>query len=61
MTFFKIIFALLLVIGLYNCVNAGMDLYLTGGVYACGADRGNMPPQIEQQCQRLTKGQWWHK
>lgn len=61
MIFFKIVFALLLVIGLYNCANTAMDLYLTGGVYACGSDKETLPAQIEQQCQRLTKGQWWHK
>lgn len=61
MIFFKIILTLLLIIGLYNCTNTAIDLYLSGGVYACSSDRGNLPPQIEQQCQRLTKGQWWHK
>ena len=61
MRFFKVIFTLLFIIGLYNCSEAIMGLYLKDKVYACSSDKDNMPPQIEQQCKRLTKGQWWHK
>ena len=61
MTFFKITLGCLLAIGIYNFIDTTVDLYLSGGVYACSSDKGNMPTQIEQQCKRLTKGQWWHK
>lgn len=30
-------------------------------VYACSSDRDNLPIDVKIQCERLTKGQWWHK
>ena len=61
MTFFKVILACLLAVGIYNFADTAMDLYLKGGVYACSADKNELPTNIEIQCKRLTKGQWWHK
>ena len=29
-------------------------------VYAC-SDKELNPPEIQQQCQKLTRGQWWSK
>ena len=61
MTFFKTTFACLFAIGLFNLLDAAMEIYLKGGVYACSTDKENLPTNIEQQCKRLTKGQWWNK
>ena len=62
MTFFKITFACLLAIGIYNLADTAMTMYLQiGPVYACSSDKGTLPPDIELQCKRMTKGQWWHK
>jgi len=30
------------------------------GVYVC-SDRKLNPTDVQQQCERLTKGQWWHR
>jgi hypothetical protein len=30
------------------------------GVFAC-SDKVLNPPEIQKQCLRLTKGQWWNK
>lgn len=60
MIFFKAAIVVLLAIGLFNCANTAMDLYLKGGVYVC-SDKEDNPPHIQQQCKRLTKGQWWSK
>lgn len=60
MTFFKTTFACLFAIGLFNFLDTAMDLYLKGGVYVC-SDKEDNPPHIQQQCKRLTKGQWWSK
>ena len=61
MTFFKIVFACLFAIGIYNFADTAMDLYLkTGVVYAC-ADKEENPAAIQIQCKRMTRGQWWSK
>lgn len=60
MTFFKTVFACLFAIGMYNFADTAMDLYLKGGVYVCG-DKEDNPAHIQQQCKRLTRGQWWAK
>lgn len=60
MTFFKVTLACLLAIGIYNFLDTSMDLYLRGGVYSC-AEKQDNPTHIQQQCQKLTKGQWWAK
>lgn len=60
MTFFKVVLACLLAIGLYNFADTTVDLYLKGGVYVC-SDKEDNPTHIQQQCKRLTRGQWWAK
>jgi len=60
MTFFKVTLACLLAIGIFNFADTVMDLYIKGGVYAC-SDKEDNPTHIQQQCKRLTKGQWWSK
>jgi hypothetical protein len=60
MTFFKAVLSCLLAIGIYNFADSAMSLYLKGGVYACTADKDELPTHIQQQCKRLTRGQWWH-
>lgn len=61
MTFFKISFACLLAIGLINLASTAMTMYLqTGPVYVC-SDKKDNPPDVQKHCERLTKGQWWHK
>jgi hypothetical protein len=60
MTFFKVTLACLLAIGIYNFADTVVDLYIKGGVYAC-SDKEDNPTHIQQQCKRLTKGQWWSK
>ena len=60
MTFFKVTLACLLAIGIFNFADTVMDLYIKGGVYAC-SDKEDNPTHIQQQCKRLTKGQWWAK
>jgi len=32
----------------------------TNKVYAC-SDKGSNPPDVQELCKRLTKGQWWSK
>ena len=34
--------------------------FMEQSVYACH-DKETNPPEIQQLCKRLTKGQWWHK
>lgn len=60
MTFFKVTLACLLAIGVFNFADTVVDLYLKGGVYAC-SDKDENPSDIQRQCKRLTKGQWWSK
>lgn len=60
MTFFKVVLACLLAIGIYNFADTTMDLYLKSGVYSCG-DKDENPSDVQQQCKRLTRGQWWAK
>jgi hypothetical protein len=62
MTFFKVTFACLLAIGVFNLADTAMTMYWQiGPVYACSSDKGKLPPDIELQCKRMTKGQWWHE
>lgn len=61
MTFFKVTLACLLAIGVFNFADTVVDLYLKGGVYACNSDKDVLPTHLEQQCKRLTRGQWWSK
>ena len=61
MTFFKVTFACLLAIGLFNLADTVMTMYLQiGPVYVCSDKKAN-PPDVQKQCERLTTGQWWHK
>ena len=62
MTFFKITFACLFAIGVYNFADTAMTMYLQiGPVYACSSDKDELPTQVQIQCKRMTRGQWWHK
>lgn len=61
MTFFKAVLACLLAIGVYNCASAVVELSLRSDVYACTADKDILPTDIQKQCKRLTRGQWWHQ
>jgi hypothetical protein len=62
MTFFKITFACLFAIGIYNLADTAMTMYLQiGPVYACSSDKDTLPIDIELHCKRMTRGQWWHK
>jgi len=61
MTFFKIVFGCLLVIALLNIANILVEMSLRSDVYACSSDKQKLPPDVVLQCERLTKGQWWHK
>jgi len=61
MTFFKIVLACLLAIGIVNFASVIVELSLRSQVYACSSDKEILPTEIEIQCKRLTKGQWWHK
>jgi len=60
MTFFKVVLACLLAIGVFNFADTVVDLYIKGGVYVC-SDKEDNPIHIQQQCKRLTRGQWWAK
>lgn len=60
MTFFKVVLACLLAIGIFNFADTVVDLYIKGEVYAC-SDKEENPTHIQQQCKRLTRGQWWNK
>lgn len=61
MTFFKIVLACLLAIGIVNMASVVVELSLRSNVYACTADKSELPPEIQNQCKRLTRGQWWHR
>ena len=59
MTFFKVVLACLLAIGLFNFANTAVMYYTQiGEVYSC-SDKENNPPEVQRQCKRLTRGQWW--
>ena len=60
MTFFKIVLACLLAIGIFNFADAVIELSLRSDVYACTSDKDDLPAEIQKQCKRLTRGQWWH-
>lgn len=60
MIFFKIVFVCLIGIGLYNFGEALVGNLIRSGIYACN-DKHSNPPDVQQQCKRLTKGQWWSK
>ena len=61
MTFFKVVLACLLAIGIMNFANTAIELSLRSDVYACTADKDDLPTEIQKQCKRLTRGQWWTK
>ena len=61
MTFFKVVLACLLAIGIFNFADTAMHLVVRSEIYACTADKDKLPTEIQKQCKRLTKGQWWHK
>ena len=62
MTFFKVTLATLLAIGIFNFADTAMTVYLqTGPVYACSSDKDVLPTNVQIQCKRMTRGQWWHK
>jgi hypothetical protein len=33
---------------------------ITNDVYIC-SDKHKNPPDVQAQCKKLTRGQWWHK
>ena len=59
MTFFKVVLACLLAIGVYNFASVAVELSLRSDVYACTADKHQLPTDVAKQCKRLTRGQWW--
>jgi len=59
MTFFRVVLACLLAIGVYNFAESLVELSLRSDVYACSSDKHELPPEIQKQCKRLTKHQWW--
>lgn len=61
MTFFKIVLACLLAIGMVNFASVVVELSLRSQVYACTSDKDILPPEVAKQCKRLTRGQWWHQ
>jgi len=61
MTFFKTALACLLAIGIINFASVVVELSLRSDVYACTSDKDKLPVDIQKQCKRLTRGQWWHK
>ena len=61
MTFFKIVLACLLAIGIVNFASVVVELSLRSQVYACTSDKDILPPEVAKQCKRLTRGQWWHQ
>jgi hypothetical protein len=60
MRFFQIVFACLIAIGLYNFFDALVDNTIHGNIYQCSEKQSN-PPDVQLQCKRLTRGQWWHR
>lgn len=60
MTFFKVALACLLAIGVFNFAEALVEMSLRSQVYVC-SDKENNPSEIQRQCKRLTRGQWWHQ
>jgi len=58
MTFFKVVLACLLAIGVYNFVESVVELSLHSDVYSCN-DVDKNPPDVVKQCKHLTKYQWW--
>lgn len=61
MTFFKIVLACLLAIGMVNFASVVVELSLRSQVYSCTGDKDILPPEVAKQCKRLTRGQWWHQ
>jgi len=61
MSFFRVTLACLLAIGVYNFASVAVELSLRSDVYACTTDKDKLPPDIQKQCKRLTRGQWWHQ
>lgn len=61
MTFFKVVLACLLAIGIFNFVDTAITYYVQiGPVYAC-SDVENNPADVRAHCKKLTRGQWWAK
>jgi hypothetical protein len=60
MRFFKTVFACLLAIGLYNFLDALVDNMIHNNIYQC-SDKENNPADVQKQCKRLTRGQWWQQ
>ena len=60
MRFFKIVFACLIAIGLYNFLDAFVGIALRSDVYECSKKTEN-PADVQILCKRLTRGQWWAK
>jgi hypothetical protein len=59
-TFFKVVLVCLLIIGAVDLGKALVELSLRSEVYACTADKDVMPTEVQRQCKRLTRGQWWN-
>jgi hypothetical protein len=60
MTFFKAVFVALLTVGIINVASVLVEISLQGKVYAC-SDKEDNPIEVQKQCERLTRGQWWAK
>lgn len=53
----------MLIVMVLAAVMLGLTLYgafAEQTVYACH-DKEKNPPDVQQLCKQLTKGQWWHK
>ena len=61
MRLFQVAFGCLLVIAIINTASVLVEMSLRSDVYACNSDKQKLPPDVAKQCERLTKGQWWHK
>ena len=59
MTFFKVVLACLLAVGIMNFASTIIELSLRSQVYVCGEQ--DNPPDVKQHCKKLTRGQWWAK
>ena len=61
MRFFQVTLACLLAIGIVNIASVIVELSLRSQVYACTSDKDILPIEIQKQCKRMTRGQWWTK
>ena len=55
MRFFKIAFALLAVIFLYNIVDTSVQLYIKGPIYACSEVNKLDPINVQNICNRAWR------